>query len=153
MNRIRYYTLLIAILLSATPAAAQFSVGVIGGANFANLNLTDGGDKEDTSTRTAAAVGIVADYALGENMALSIQPMLLGKGAKQGKTEGFDGVDITLSYIEIPVLFRYLFGSGNIHPFVEAGPSIGFLSSADVKFTNGEKQDIKDQITGVTVAW
>ncbi len=146
MNRFRYYVITLTILFFAAPAAAQFSVGVIAGANFANLSLTDDGEDEDTNRRTTFGGGIVADFMLGPDMVVSFQPMILGKGAEQDETENFFEAEIKLSYIELPILFRYLFGSGNVRPFVEAGPSIGFLSSAEVEFGDGDEIDIENQV-------
>jgi opacity protein-like surface antigen len=149
MSHFRYCTLIAAMLFVASPADAQFSVGVLAGANMANLDFkTDGGDLS-TETLTGFMGGLVFDYAIGSNVAISVQPTYMGKGAKA--TAGdidpeFSGnAEINLTYIELPILFRYSFGTGNIKPFVEAGPSIGFLSKAEWQV--GEKtEDIQETV-------
>ncbi len=152
MNAKRYYALVVALFLIATPAAAQFSIGVIAGVNSAGVDWELNGDSEDTKSLANFLGGVVVDYELADNMAISVQPQIMGKGGKQDETEQFFGSEFQLSYIEIPILFRYLIGSGNIQPFVEAGPSIGFLSSAEVEFSDGDSIDIKDDLTGTDIS-
>ena len=57
----------------------------------------------------------------------------------------------TLTYIDIPILVRYMIGSGNTKPYIEAGPSIVILSKAEVT-SGSDKEDIKDETKGTNTS-
>ena len=116
------------------------------------MSLSFDGESEDTKSRTTFGGGIIADYMLNDNIAVSVQPMMMSKGAKQDETEQFFGSEFKISYIEVPVLFRYLIGSGGIRPFFEVGPSIGFRGSAEIEFSDGDTQDIDDDLSSTDVS-
>jgi opacity protein-like surface antigen len=149
MKGVKYYSLVVAMMIVAAPASAQFSIGVQGGANMANLDVTSSEDF-DTETLTGFMAGLVFDYAIGTNMAISVQPSYIGKGATTESEASIDpefdlDTEVSLTYIELPILFRYAFGSGNIQPFVEAGPAIAFLTKAEAK-AGSATEDVKDSV-------
>jgi len=56
-----------------------------------------------------------------------------------------------MSYLEIPVMCTYSFGTGDIKPYAMAGPSLGYLLSSEAKTTfegytaeTDEKDNTKD---------
>jgi hypothetical protein len=130
------------LVLVAIPATAQHRIGFIGGLNLANVSV----DPEETgieySNRTAFGGGGVLDLRLAENIALQLEPMFLQKGTKV--TDGSDEVKVKLSYIEVPVLLKFMLGQSPTRPYIMAGPSAGFRLSA--KVSNGGEIDIKDVI-------
>ena len=109
-------------------ASAQFKGGVKAGANLANL----GGDVEGTDMLFGFHVGLYGQFGLSD--ALSLQPEVLyyGAGAKVGDD------DYKLSYLAIPVMFKYQLGDMFN---VQAGPQLGLLLSTD-------PSELKDGLKG-----
>lgn len=131
------------ITLFAAGAAAQgISGGLKAGINLANLN---GDDVEDTDMKIGYHFGGYAKFSITE--AFSVQPELLynAVGAKSSES-GVDG-NYKINYITVPVMLGYSFGKVSI----QAGPQIGFLTSAKLKVegggTSGEV-DLKDDLKG-----
>jgi hypothetical protein len=109
-------------------ASAQFKGGIKAGANLANLS----GDIEGDDMLFGFHVGMYGVFALSD--ALTLQPEVLYYGA--GDKEGDD--DIKLSYLAIPVMFKYNLGETfNI----QAGPQLGLLLSTD-------PSEFKDEMKG-----
>ena len=111
-------------------ASAQFKGGLKAGANLANL----GGDVSGTDMLFSFHVGAYGQFGLSD--ALSLQPEVLyyGAGAKDDVSE------FKLSYVAIPVMFKYALGeSFNI----QAGPQVGLLMKAEYAGV-----DLKDGLKG-----
>lgn len=149
-------TLCLILLLSTVVSAQKLQVGAIGGLNIANISS----DMEDTDTKTLTGFGIggVLDWKLSNNLSICFQPMYIQKGATlelvMEEDEDFDLFsdiegEFNYSYIEIPILFKYSLTSGNIKPYLMAGPTIGILTSAELQMTMMDivsfGVDIKDQ--------
>ncbi len=149
MKKMSVFFVLLLALCIVLPASAQVHLGVLGGLNLANLSV-DPDEGVDFSSRTAFGFGGVLDYDLGEYIALHLEPMYLQKGTET--TE--DGVDVEfkLAYLELPLLFKYTFGTSDTKPYVMAGPTIGFNLSAKVKGSEGgvsAEIDIKDETKSI----
>ncbi|MBN1351432.1 PorT family protein [candidate division KSB1 bacterium] len=117
--------------------AQNFRIGVLGGLNFANIST----DFEDTEPKTLTTYGFggVIERKLNENLILCFEPMYLQKGAKMEMAaeegEDFFGdieARFEYAYFEIPVFLKVSLGSGEIKPYLMAGPTIGILSSAEM---------------------
>ena len=147
--RIRTVTGLIlglALLLSASPAAAQdpMSVGVKAGLNLANLSFE--GDDDEPDNRSGFVVGVLFSRPLRSRVDLQVEALYSQKGAKITDSE-FDFEErIRLGYIEIPVLANFLVAStdrASVH--VLAGPTFGFLvNSESVEEFDGEEFEDPD---------
>lgn len=129
-------------LFAAGAAAQGISGGLKAGLNLANLN---GDDVEGTDMKIGYHFGAYAKLSVSD--AFFVQPELLWNavGAKMSE----DGVDgkYNLNYISVPVMLGYSFGKIS----VQAGPQIGFLTSAKVKAEvdgNSGEVDIKDSLKG-----
>ncbi|MCK5457005.1 MAG: PorT family protein, partial [Melioribacteraceae bacterium] len=85
---------------------AQFNIGPIAGLNVSNLDVKD----NDLSSVWNWGAGIVTNYYFTENIAVQLEPMYLLKGGVVEAKEGDPRFDISLSYIEVPILFKYDFG-------------------------------------------
>jgi len=140
MKKMSVFFALLSTLFIVMPVKAQVHLGVSGGLNLANVNV-DPDDGIDFSRLTAFGLGGVLDYGLSENVTLRFEPMYLQKG-----TTRF-GADVKLAYLEVPVMFKYAFGTSNTKPYIMAGPTFGFNLSAKIKAD--EEQDIKDEIKSV----
>lgn len=130
--------LLVAFLV--IPAMAQTQLGIIGGINIANLSGDELGENNQkqsisTSSRTAFGIGGVLDLALSENVSLRFEPMYLQKGAKE--EEAGLTAKYKFTYIEVPAFIKIAFGTSNTRPYIMAGPSLGFLLSADLEGEEG----------------
>ncbi|MCH8019850.1 PorT family protein, partial [candidate division KSB1 bacterium] len=136
-------------LIAVLPATAQVNFGVIGGLNLANLSV-DPDAGVDISNRTAFGIGGILSFGVGETLALQLEPMFLQKGAKlKLSDQGFTlEAEIKVSYIEVPAMLKFAFGSGDTKPYVMAGPTVGWVLSAKVK-DDMEEQDIKDDVKNI----
>jgi opacity protein-like surface antigen len=141
MKRVGLLFVILTIVFLAIPLMAQTQLGIIGGINIANISgdvLDENNQKQSlsTSSRTAFGIGGVLDLALSENVSLRFEPMYLQKGAKD--EEEVEGVTVTekykFTYIEVPAFIKIAFGTSNTRPYIMAGPSLGFLLSADLEF-------------------
>jgi hypothetical protein len=111
-------------LLTMDADAQETKFGAKAGVNIANVAGDDVGD--DVDGTIGFHVGGFAHLGLSDQFA--IQPEL------QFSTKGAE--DLTLSYIDIPILAKYYLTEG-LH--IHAGPQIGLLLSADADGT-----DVKD---------
>jgi opacity protein-like surface antigen len=122
------------------PAMGQTQLGIIGGINIANISgdELDGNDQKqsvNSSSRTGFSIGGVLDLTLSENIALRFEPMYLQKGAKE--EEAGVTAKYKFTYIEVPAFIKVAFGTSNTRPYIMAGPSLGFLLSADIEGEEG----------------
>ena len=104
------------------------TVGVTGGANFANFN--DAG--VETDAKVGFSAGVFGRFYIPDSP-VSIQPEVLysRKGASG------DNIEATLDYIEIPVLARFGFiNDSNVTPTVFFGPYVGFNVNAEGTTSN-----------------
>ena len=110
--------------------------GIKIGANAAKL----GQPQINWDTRYSWHAGLLAHLHIREHFA--IQPELIY--SNQGAEHVIPGSDrlFKLGYLNIPVLFQYMTGSGFRF---QAGPQIGFLVKADQEL-NGTESDIKSSI-------
>jgi hypothetical protein len=147
--------------------AQEFSFGPKAGVNFANLN----GDIEDAEMKIGFHIGGAAEYMFDEKMGLQAELLYSLQGTKNeysetetigGITEKYTSEDkIKLSYISIPVMFKYYVVDGFN---VEAGPQVSILASAkaeseyeysysggggDYSESGSEEIDIDDEISSI----
>lgn len=115
------------LLTSAqTNAQVKMEKGVKIGLNSAGFR---GGDSNIWDSKTGMAVGFFLRHAISPD--ITVQPELLYtvKGAE--RIDGTAKITAKLSFIEIPVLFRYKIPTqGNFKPALLAGPAIGFTSTS-----------------------
>jgi hypothetical protein len=166
---------------SATWAAAQapaqvpapagrkaVTFGVKGGVTVSTIS--GAGDAElpegvvsSTSSRTGFIAGGSLLVAFTGALGIQTEVLYTQKGATSALTMTSGGATaavnatVRLSYIEVPVLFRYTAGQpGKARPFVYAGPSVAFKVGAHGSGTasgGGMSQsldeDLSDEINGV----
>jgi hypothetical protein len=133
-----YKLLSIAIVLAlgvAPAAAAQFTIGAKGGANFSNLSVTEnGGDPE-------VPYGSRKGLLLGATAGLSVAPWLAfqleGRYSQEGTQQTDDGITalLRLSYVDVPLVARVLIPTGEspVRPYLFAGGFVGFETDCGVK--------------------
>ena len=142
----------ILLLLSAQPAAAQDNaVGVKVGVNFASLDFDEDDFGLTSKSKTGLMAGVFFTREFSDGFGLQIEGLISQKGGKlsfDDEFDEFDGeYDITLNYLEIPVLARYAlpFGTGDSTFHVYAGPSFGILINDKQKFDDVELEDDEEQ--------
>jgi hypothetical protein len=127
-------------------ANAQFAFGIKAGANFSNDN-GNGLNGVSTSTLTGFNGGVFFKVPVAGHLA--IQPELLYSGQGFKANEGGYDATFTENYINIPVLLKYRFPMGL---FIETGPQLGFLMSANAKIQGASASD-KSNYTSTDFAW
>lgn len=134
------------ILIWSQDAFAQsVSLGLRGGLNFASLSISGVEPKPDVSFRTAFGFGGVAEIGISEPIYLQVEPRYVQKGANF-KFTFFGGTikgTLKFAYFEIPVSVKAKFNAYGVQPYIFAGPTVSFLSSAKSE-VNGRTDDIKD---------
>lgn len=107
-------------------AQVQFSLGIKGGVNFANLNVQNAQATWDGRTGFHGGA-----FALFKLTAFAIQPELIF--SQQGSTVNFQSQDIkaNFSYLNVPIIAKFYLPLGlNL----QLGPQFGFLTTADSDF-------------------
>lgn len=128
----------IAIFMFGVVSAQDVKFGVKGGLNFANLT----GDIENAAMKIGFNVGGFAEIKVSEKFAVQPELLYSTQGAKSDDSE-VDG-SISLGYINIPVMAKFYVAESFS---LEAGPQIGFLTSAKYKFDSeifDVDADVKD---------
>ncbi len=106
------------------------------------LSVTPVGNQIDLPEHQPLAFGFLGgiqlDYDLDNIWILSFGLLYDQKGAEVNYSyePPVGGVDqdmlnVTLNYLEVPILVKTKFGSGNVLPYVFAGPSFGILLSGE----------------------
>jgi hypothetical protein len=104
---------------------AQHHIGVVSGVNLSNQ--VSNVENWAHSMRPMATVGLTVDLAVNEDISIVLQPSFTGKGSSIRDTRENDlTYEFKHKYLELPVLFRYGFGS-TIRPYVQAGPYAAIL--------------------------
>lgn len=111
--------------------SAQTSFGVKAGVNFANLNAD--GEWDGSDSVTGFHVGVFSDIELSD--VLIFQPEILY--STQGAHWAEDDEHI-LNFINVPLMIKFEVAESF---YLEAGPQVGFLISAE----NEDNDDIKDE--------
>lgn len=104
------------------PKIKGFDFGILAGLNLATLKADD--ENYDGYYRLGFGVGAVINYNLNEHVAVSSEPMYLQKGAEE----------IKLTYLELPMMLKYTFGTGKIKPYFMAGPTFGVNLGAEEEY-------------------
>jgi hypothetical protein len=141
-------------LFCAAPLFAQMKAdfGVIGGLNISDAKIEDDeGDDPKTESRNKFGTGILAEIALGDNVTFGANILYLRKGVKVGPVDDQESIfNVWADYIEIPLYFKYSYGT-DIKPYVLVGPSLGILLSSEIdvefggiNFTGDFKEVLKN---------
>lgn len=146
MRKTFYAVALVLSLAFATSASAQLRVGVRAGANIA-------GQARDVDTTTLSSkVGFIGgldlQYWFSTNLGVNLQLLYAQKGASEGEvsvpnpvthTQATVTREMSLNYLEVPLLLRYNLSDGKYRPYVFAGPSFGlFMSGKQTTTSTGE---------------
>jgi hypothetical protein len=136
---------LLAAILFTGIASAQHSdspvghvnIGIKGGLNVSNIHADDGSEYD---YRIGYHFGLLGHIHLGNHFAIQPEILFSSQGAKY--TFENETTNYNLDYINVPVLFQYMFNGGFR---IEAGPQVGFLARAKY-INNSGTSDEKDYI-------
>ncbi|HRG34155.1 MAG: PorT family protein [Saprospiraceae bacterium] len=133
----------ISIFMIGTLGAQHVNFGFKVGLNLADI-VSD--DNSETSLNPGLNVGAIAHIHLKNNFALQPEITYSDQGAKF-KSAGIES-KLNLGYINIPVLFQYMFDNGFR---IQAGPQLGILINAKAK-SNDVSVDVKDDLNVIDFA-
>jgi hypothetical protein len=132
----KFIVALVALVGFSSLQAQGVKYGVKGGLNIANLNVDEAGFPS-TSSIANFHIGGYAEIMLNKKFAIQPELLYSMQGAKfdflfdDGAGNLYDTENtFKLSYINIPLMFKYYPESKF---FLEAGPQIGFMTSAKLK--------------------
>lgn len=150
MKRLTFLIVALLVLFFSMSASAQHRIGVIGGLNIANVDAEFDDATMDVSNKTVFGLGGVVDLRLNENFSLYMQPLYQQKGALVTEVEDNLEFPFMFAFWELPVFLKAEFGS-TVRPYLIAGPTVGYLLSADteveysgVTFTGDLKEVTED---------
>ncbi len=143
--------LLMAMMIIGSSITLAQGIGIEAGLN---LSKWEGDAVESSDMRLGYRIGISYQASLGDKLILEPGILLSRKGTQEEYSESFDiteftsmsykdKFEVTLTYLEIPVLFKY-FPDDKFN--VSFGPSLSFLLNNNVEFTS--IQCIDDSCTG-----
>ncbi|HEY6503726.1 MAG TPA: porin family protein [Chitinophagaceae bacterium] len=132
-----------AILITGAANAQNVNIGIKAGLNLYTIN-SDNNTNYDT--KAGFHLGLLGHIHMAKQFALQPEIVYSAQGAKY-TTDGVE-TKINLGYINVPVMFQYMFDNGFR---LQAGPQVGFLINAKAE-TNNVSADIKDNLNGIDFA-
>lgn len=122
-----FTTMVVALMLMAIPANAQFQWGLTGGLNLTNMSLDADGMKENVKNNAGFFIGPTVKFTLPlVGIGIDASALYDQRSAKN------DGEEIKSQTIQIPVNVRYGVGLGSLASvFAFAGPQFGFKVGGD----------------------
>lgn len=147
----KFVVVFVALISFNALQAQEVKYGLKVGMNIANLNVDEAGFPS-TSSVINLNIGAFAEIKLNKKLAFQPELLYSAQGAKfdflfdDGSGNFYDTENtFKLSYINIPLMFKYYPESKF---FLEAGPQVGFLTSAKLKVNvvgyGSDTQDIGD---------
>lgn len=124
--------IVISLGMSLPTHAQKFYGGIMGGLNFADLDIVGDGEEQDVSARTLYGFGVVFGVALNDYVAIQVEPKYMQKGGTLIQSDSDPEFDAKADFIEVPVFVKASIGD-RIRPYVLAGPTFGYLMAASVK--------------------
>jgi hypothetical protein len=128
-------TVFFAFLFAGIASAQHFNLGVKGGLN---AYTTESETFFKNDPKLGLHLGLIGHIHLTDPFALQPELVFSMQGAKY--TAGGNDVNLNLNYINIPLIFQYMYDNGFR---LQAGPQIGILASAKTKI-NSTVLDVKD---------
>jgi hypothetical protein len=139
----KYYLIaFITYLMIGTTAMAQdhhANIGIKGGLNLYNINGNGGSD-----LKSGLHLGLLSHIHLTKQFAFQPEIMYSAQGTKLSGSDN----SLNLDYINIPLLFQYMFDNGFR---LQAGPQVGFLVNAKSKSGN-TTVNVKDGYNALDLA-
>lgn len=134
---------LAALAAAGSTADAQTTLGVRGGVSVASVDL-DVGEVFDDANRTGFVGGVFMDWSGGGLFGFQAGAQYNQKGAELDFGDVVD--ELTLSYLEVPVVAKVGLPLGTIKPSVLGGVALGFNTGCDQGDLDGDDSDCGDDV-------
>ena len=122
------FLLLAGLVAAPASAATKINFGLKAGLSFSNVSWSDDDGSEKMILKPTFGGFVLVP--IGKGLFLQPEVNYLVTGEKWDFEGGSEAENFT--YLHIPILLKYQFmEEGKVLPFIEAGPAIGFLLSAD----------------------
>jgi len=128
---------IIIIIALSTSVFSQVYIGARAGLNMSTSSvmpeLVNYNQLSQFVPKLGLNSGLVIKYRFIDALAVQLEVNYSGKGLKAKVDETIDDTLLTgkwnysFGYIEVPLMFKYLFGGSRIGPFVEAGAYYGYF--------------------------
>jgi hypothetical protein len=102
------------------------------GGHLAKQEVKSNAQNFSYTSRIGFDIGIIYGVEIAENIVFQPEAHLIQKGYKIDDIVLGENFLTTLNYLEVPLTLKVLFGD-KTNLYVQAGPSIGFLMSGNVK--------------------
>jgi hypothetical protein len=122
-------------------ANSQHTLGIKGGVNIASLSGFEG------NSRISLHGGLFLHHTI--NSQWCIQPELLFSGEGQRYFDNGEERTLALNYLQLPIMVQY-YPTPQI--YLEAGPQVGVLISAEDKGDESTHLNVKDDFSAAQVA-
>lgn len=128
-------TVLSVFLLAGTATAQHTNIGIKGGLNAYTIKNDN---NSNVDTKVSFHLGLIGHIHISNQFALQPELVYSVQGAKY--TVAGTEVRLNLNYVNVPLLFQYMFDNGFR---LQAGPQLGILASAKSEVNNNDT-DVKD---------
>ena len=159
-----FFLAVIVIASHLTGHSQNIRFGFMAGIPFSNYISKEAGETNNGKSKAGVTAGVLVDIPAGKHF--SFQPAInfVQKGTKDDQTVGgvTEKIKINVNCIEVPLNFLYNAPGNTGNFFIGAGPSFAFAlsgkikyddgtnsGSQDLKFGNGENDDMKGLDLGV----
>ena len=138
---------------AASRAAAWYTRPAAGvEVGYSRTDLALGGGGNLLTSRQGAITGAYLQFPLHDIFAIRPELLFSLKGGSTVATiRGVEeNIEIELAYIELPVLFRVSFPTGNIRPVLFGGPAMAIQIGCDFSFSDAVRSTCgQDSLTNV----
>ena len=135
MKKLICGTIALFLITSVQPIQAQKTyVGIIGGLNFADLEITlkNGMSNDfDVTAKTKFGIGALFGISFNKYLSLQLEPKYIGKGGLVTQTSTPD-ITMKSDQLDIPVILKAGIGQ-TIRPYIFAGMYISFVLDASME--------------------
>lgn len=147
MKQLPFLLSMIVVLSLVIPATGQeIYIGVTGGMNIADMKITGDGKEQKVDPLNLFGIGGIFGVRFNKNFSLQLRPLYLQKGGTLDQDLPSPDIDFRLLFLELDLSLKAAVGN-QLRPYILAGPSIGFLMTAELEFDlagNIVKADIMD---------
>lgn len=111
----------------AAPTSTTPRVGFVGGLSSAKIVISGEGVTITFDARTGVAAGMSLTKPLDGALSLEVDGLYVQQGFRV--PSGGETAQLSIDYLQFPVLLRYGLGSSSTFPFVTGGPALAFKAS------------------------
>lgn len=123
--------------------------GIKGGATAYNLTTEFGNFESTTDRKIGFEAGVFGDFPISEIFSIQLEAVYTQKGG-EGGDEVFGTTSITLSYVDVPLLFKITAPlDGTLNPYIFGGGYAGYLIDASIDITGEGNQDVAEFVEDI----